>query len=192
MCCTLAQMVIRSHSGGVRLDFVACICACYVASDYYYFLIRRNLISSDFMYVKFVGYNLRISRRHVCNCWLLSAFYVVFSDVFVASLHTRFHSPSSNGSLVITIKSKDIFRATAVLLLCSTKDCLSRSCVFFKDTRILPLTILGRNIKCRYRVTSSSFRPIDTTICGSARSGWPLVTQQSREVSWMPVGPLRS
>jgi hypothetical protein len=63
-----------------------------------YYTIRPT----DFVYVKFVEHNPKIAhRRPVCNFWLIT-FHIEFLGAFMMYLYTKYHTPSSNDSIVIS------------------------------------------------------------------------------------------
>jgi hypothetical protein len=53
------------------------------------------------------GHNRKISQRlHVGNWWLINLFHTGFVGVFIIRLHTKFKTPSSNGSPVLAFRLK--------------------------------------------------------------------------------------
>lgn len=64
----------------------------------------HNFNSSDSSYNKFVKNNLKVSHHHhICNWWHIKNVY----------LHTTFHMPCCNSSLVIAIKAKAKYKCLA-------------------------------------------------------------------------------
>jgi hypothetical protein len=72
---------------------------------------------------------------HVSNCWLRNNIYKESVGIYMFYLCTKFHRPSSNGSLVTAIKPKDKYRfQTAAILLCCILQGkqICKSCMFLK------------------------------------------------------------
>jgi hypothetical protein len=89
------------------------------------FSIRVNLwgrtcyLSTDFVYVQFVGHTAKDSHsRHVLNCCIT----IFYTDVgmFMICFHTKFQKSSSIGSLIIAIKLKTKKRFCAAAIFCCT------------------------------------------------------------------------
>jgi hypothetical protein len=57
-----------------------------------------------------------------------------FVGMFMIYVHVKFHVPSLNGSLVVTVglNTKEIFRA-AILFYILQSDVIKKSCIFFSD-----------------------------------------------------------
>jgi hypothetical protein len=80
---------------------------------------RSYTFYTEFVCITFIKHNFQASHHHhVCNYWFINkTFHTEFVGVLMIYLHTQFHMPRSNGSLVIAIKlqAKYIFHSDAML-----------------------------------------------------------------------------
>jgi hypothetical protein len=85
----------------------------------HYFSNEPSYLSTDSVYIKFVRSNLKVSHRRLFfYVYLQKIFHTYCVSIFMTYLHTKFHTLSSNDSLLIVIKpeAKDNFRTVAMLL----------------------------------------------------------------------------
>lgn len=80
----------------------------------------------EFLYVKFVGCNLKSSLFcHICYCCLTNIVsYMIYIHAFVVCLRTKCCMFGSNGSFVIIMKPKakeNLSRGLHVVILCCTR-----------------------------------------------------------------------
>jgi hypothetical protein len=97
----------------------------------FYFCEELVIYVQNSAYIKFVRYNLTSSHlHHICNYWLTK--HSISYVIFVFYLHTKFHMPSSNGSLIITIKliDKEDFHIITMLFFYSLwKNYINKYCI---------------------------------------------------------------
>jgi hypothetical protein len=101
-------------------------------------------LNTDFVYIKFVGYNLRISHHHyTCNCSQIDNISYRISRCAYDLFPYQIHLSNSNYSLVMAIKSKAkyVLHSAVVLFfsILQKKKYLDTSCIFFQD--LLPYII---------------------------------------------------
>jgi hypothetical protein len=71
----------------------------------------KNLIRTDFVYIEFIGNNLKVSHHHyVCYCWLTNNISCRICTYAMIYLHIKFQESSLNGILIITIKQNIKYR----------------------------------------------------------------------------------
>jgi len=105
---------------GVVNKDCCCRCSCY-CSFIYLFGWGKNLLLRYSFYVKFVGHNLTVMHCHYVIIDL-TMFRTEFVSMVMICLQSKFHMPSSYGSLVTTIKLKTKYKLCHVVVLHSIKE----------------------------------------------------------------------
>lgn len=96
---------------------------------YYFLILRKNIPYTDLVYIRFVGYNFKLSHSsRACNCRRKNYTECIICKMFILFLQTRCHMPISSGSLYSPI---DVKLQTKEIV--PQNNHLNKNCIFFNN-----------------------------------------------------------